>query len=606
MLHLVDRIRPFSTGLVSTASRAVIATTIAVTTAAGFGTGGSELPTPTRYVSKAATSSDGNNGLTPETAWLTIGKVNSELSGLSGSDIIGFRAGDVFDDTTLIINRSGTSGAAPLQFVKYGAGADPVISGGTVLTGWSLDSGIRWFTSYSGSTPSHLVRDGENSFPDQESSNSAVDADREWRYDSGANRIYFASTVDPNTVPMEAGTDEPIHIQSSAQFIRLRNIHARVSNDMGIDITGGSDIELWDTRAQNALFSGVAVRSNADNVTVERGRYHHNGKFRGTTPNSGNVGHGILVEGIGTNGPVIVDGAELDNNSEDGVQYNDSGAQTAGTGHIVRNCNIHDNVENGIDNKGAHDVLWEDNLIVDHGAEGLDVIGYAGKTRMYRNIVLRSGTAGIALGNGNTSQALAQGNYDHEIIGNVVGFTGLRTGFGPLMQFWEFGTGTSGDKSTAKVYNNVFYSTTSGQYGFYLRGIGTNAEVDLRNNITESNGPALRLDSGVDFSDLSFEQNNLLRRNFGNTNPVIQESGGSSYTHAQITSGAYTTAEGKGQNTITGNPAFKDVNNDDFRITTGSIAEDAGQAIAGVTVDINGDAWGDPPHMGAYAIAVAP
>ncbi len=77
------------------------------------------------------TGNDTNNGLTPETPWATIDKV--EASTLAPGDQILFNKGDTWRET-LVVPSSGTSGN-PIVFGAYGTGDNPVIDGADVITG---------------------------------------------------------------------------------------------------------------------------------------------------------------------------------------------------------------------------------------------------------------------------------------------------------------------------------------------------------------------------------------------------------------------------------------------------------------------------------------
>jgi hypothetical protein len=92
--------------------------------------------TTTYYVS-SSTGSDSDNGLTPGTAFQTVGHVNT-LS-LNPGDQVLFFCGDVWQGEMLEITDSGASGS-PLTFSSYPAGcADkPVLSGSLPISGWGV------------------------------------------------------------------------------------------------------------------------------------------------------------------------------------------------------------------------------------------------------------------------------------------------------------------------------------------------------------------------------------------------------------------------------------------------------------------------------------
>lgn len=79
------------------------------------------------YVDNAG--SDAANGLTPATAWQTVAKVNGTT--LTAGQSVGFKRGGTWRET-LTVPSSGSAGS-PITFAAYSTGANPVLSGGTVL-----------------------------------------------------------------------------------------------------------------------------------------------------------------------------------------------------------------------------------------------------------------------------------------------------------------------------------------------------------------------------------------------------------------------------------------------------------------------------------------
>ena len=89
------------------------------------------------YISN--TGSDANNGRTAATPWQTISNVNTYFSSFSPGDSILFKRGNTFYGT-ITINQSGTDGK-PITISAYGAGAKPIITGFTTISGWTNEGG---------------------------------------------------------------------------------------------------------------------------------------------------------------------------------------------------------------------------------------------------------------------------------------------------------------------------------------------------------------------------------------------------------------------------------------------------------------------------------
>ena len=96
------------------------------------------------YISNSG--NDSNTGTSPESAWLTIAKVNSQMALFQPGDNIFFERGSIFRGT-LEIKASGTS-SSPISFSAYGTGDNPLLKGSKQISGlsrngniWSADCG---------------------------------------------------------------------------------------------------------------------------------------------------------------------------------------------------------------------------------------------------------------------------------------------------------------------------------------------------------------------------------------------------------------------------------------------------------------------------------
>ena len=90
------------------------------------------------YYVDASNGNDNNNGLSPETAWKTITRVNNEWGYQAGDDIL-FKRGETWTDSGLDIHHSGTT-ENPVIIGAYGAGPKPVIDGSRDFGGSAMSS----------------------------------------------------------------------------------------------------------------------------------------------------------------------------------------------------------------------------------------------------------------------------------------------------------------------------------------------------------------------------------------------------------------------------------------------------------------------------------
>src|SRR6202167_611297 len=114
----------------------------------------SAIESPHAYYLDSSAGDDSNSGLSPSSAWLTIGKVNS--TALAPGDTVYFRRGEVWRET-LEPQRGGGAGR-PVTFPAYGSGAPPIISGSDVVKGWIADN-ARIYHAHS-AKPNNVYVDG--------------------------------------------------------------------------------------------------------------------------------------------------------------------------------------------------------------------------------------------------------------------------------------------------------------------------------------------------------------------------------------------------------------------------------------------------------------
>jgi parallel beta-helix repeat protein len=109
----------------------------------------------------SASGNDAANGLSESSPWRTIAKVNLEFGRFNPGDRILFKRGDTFYGT-LKVSKSGLPGH-PILISAYGSGANPVITGFTVISLWKPESnGIYSSTVNCQSSPNIVVINGVN------------------------------------------------------------------------------------------------------------------------------------------------------------------------------------------------------------------------------------------------------------------------------------------------------------------------------------------------------------------------------------------------------------------------------------------------------------
>ncbi|PQA54485.1 T9SS type A sorting domain-containing protein [Siphonobacter curvatus] len=107
------------------------------------------LQAQVNYYVSADGNDDSNTGLSQQSPWKTLAKVNTIAATFNPGDSILFRRGDVFRGE-LLPQKSGTA-TASITYGAYGTGSRPIINGSQPLSGWSVFQGNVWVADYAGS-----------------------------------------------------------------------------------------------------------------------------------------------------------------------------------------------------------------------------------------------------------------------------------------------------------------------------------------------------------------------------------------------------------------------------------------------------------------------
>src|ERR1700722_3485334 len=173
----------------------------------------------TYYVDPAG--SNGNNGLSPQTAWRTVLKVG--ISSFQPGDVILFKRDGVWNEW-LTPPSSGAAGN-PIKFDAYGNGRPPEFTGyyATLASQWTPSGGNVWKILLSGAQPISALKFVQfgSMWGNVEASQAAVANDRDWYYDPLAPNLYvWSATGNPVT---HFGSVTPI-VLSGQSVININNV----------------------------------------------------------------------------------------------------------------------------------------------------------------------------------------------------------------------------------------------------------------------------------------------------------------------------------------------------------------------------------------------
>jgi len=331
----------------------------------------------------ATNGSDLNDGLSEVTAWQIIAKVNS--SSFSPGDKILLKRGEFWREQ-LIVSSSGNA-KNPITFGAYGIGADPIINGSDLVTGWALYSTNVWVAYLADNTRLVLI-DGR--MGNEQSSIANIDSINKWYWDS--NFLYVYSASDPDTAytspGIEAGQrDRGIDI-SSKDYIIVNDITIKHTNIHAIRVSS-ANYNIIDGVTITQVTSGILV-GNASNNTFRNITSSYTNKHIGMQNNSNDN----LVEYCDfANSLQVVYGAGAGGLSVSGS-----------TGNIFQYNYVHDALLVGTGREGdgmvfdatADSNIWRYNLVYLTN-DGLDILG-GSSNEVYNNVFYKTRYESIHLG----------------------------------------------------------------------------------------------------------------------------------------------------------------------------------------------------------------
>ena len=223
----------------------------------------------TYYVDPAG--SNGNSGLSPQTAWRTLLKVG--ISTFQPGDEILFKRDAVWNEW-LTPPSSGVAGSV-IKFDAYGNGRPPEFTGryATTTSQWTNTGGNVWQIALSATQPISQLKFVQfgTMWGNSQSAQNLLAHDRDWYYDPVAQNLYVWSAVgNPAT---HYGSVSPIILSGQAlinidnvSYVEIQHIKLDWYDGYGIQVQGASD-HLW--------LANIMADSQVPNATVPIGFYVH-------------------------------------------------------------------------------------------------------------------------------------------------------------------------------------------------------------------------------------------------------------------------------------------------------------------------------------------
>ena len=336
----------------------------------------------------SCTGNDSNNGTSMSTPWATISKVNTMTSSQRPGMRIFFKRGCTFRGTLNFYN--GGTNTAPVIVDAYGEGSAPVISGNTLVTGWTQHSGNIWRATVSApaTAPKYLFIGGQYQtmarqpntgfyFTTSRSGTTISDTDNTWLSSQSANSLAGAQFVE----------------RASPWSYSVGNITANSGTTLtGTDIAGGNikygnswttkqwgyllrnKLSFLDTAgewyfdsATNTVYLWAPSNANPNNLTVEmtslaQGIYFGSSATNVTVRNLVVEGQNTYAVQISQSKRITIENLDIRNAYSGIYQYGTSGNPVADR-NVFRNNHIRDLNIYGITLFGGDGHLIEGNLI---------------------------------------------------------------------------------------------------------------------------------------------------------------------------------------------------------------------------------------------------
>ncbi|MFA5147286.1 MAG: Ig-like domain-containing protein [Candidatus Omnitrophota bacterium] len=325
-------------------------------------------PARTYYVD-ATSGDDANDGLSEETPWKTIAKVNS-ASFVPGDSIL-FKRGEVWRESLDIT--SGGDETAYVTFGAYGSGEKPLFqSKAAVLAGgWTNYNATIWYTANQGiKDPYKLIIDGTRGA--RKFSIAALIQEYDWYWDWHNDTIYLYAPSDPQIAYSSIDLCDYSVIQSwrepgsgdeltNNDYIIIRDIGIENSDcryGIRIDHSFNSMIINMTIETKGRGGMGIVV-ANSGNVTVSRNtittpRDHIPDQTDGiqTNSNTGNIYEYNLIDINNLDPLEHCDCIQMTNETNTTVRYNrlhqDTPKEYNSQGLYCTSChgtyNIHNNI----------------------------------------------------------------------------------------------------------------------------------------------------------------------------------------------------------------------------------------------------------------------
>ncbi|HPD16368.1 MAG TPA: hypothetical protein PLE19_15550 [Planctomycetota bacterium] len=189
---------------------------------------------------------DGQDGLTPETAWQSLEKVNA--APLRAGDRVLFRRGETWRGQ--LVPRSGDA-TGPVTYAAYGEGPKPLLLGSVAMNApddWRDQGGGIWATATIRPDVGNLIFDGGKATGVKKWSEKDLTQEGDFLYDRASSRVKLRAAANPATLhkSIELALTRHIIDQSGKGYITYEGLDLRYGAAHGIGGGGTRNIIVRD------------------------------------------------------------------------------------------------------------------------------------------------------------------------------------------------------------------------------------------------------------------------------------------------------------------------------------------------------------------------
>ena len=235
------------------------------------------------YFVDSVGGSDSNGGLSAQTAWKTVAKVNT--STFVAGDTVLFKRGGVWTESLVPLS-SGAAGN-PITFDAYGQGPAPLLTGylGLPTTSWTLVSGSVWKATVTASSMNYVLFG--TVWGNKQTTQANVLHDRDWYF--ATNTLFVLSTTgNPatyygNVAAMLLAFGQVIYL-NGVSFVNVQHFKLTYFDSYGVRIAGAAhDINVANVWAEGIIPNAtlpqgfhVASTAGAANINLYNVDSHRN------------------------------------------------------------------------------------------------------------------------------------------------------------------------------------------------------------------------------------------------------------------------------------------------------------------------------------------